>query len=63
MVDYLYFWYCIEGVIVFHEGTDALSEVTDLDSNIQQEVAACPSSHDHDGSQVHFDKKEFDGKL
>ena len=29
MVDDLYFWYCVEDVIVCREGTDALAEVTD----------------------------------
>ena len=62
MVDDFYFWYCVEGVIFCNEGTDALSEVTDLDSYILQEIAACPSSHDHDGSRVHFDQIEFHGK-
>ena len=28
--------------IFFHEGTDALAEVTDLDVDIPQEDAACP---------------------
>ena len=40
MVDDFYFWYCVEGVVICHEGTDDLAEVTDLD--------ACPTSHDHD---------------
>ena len=42
MVDDFYFWYCVEGVIVYREGTDALVEVTDLDVDIPQEGAACP---------------------
>ena len=46
----------------FHEGTDALAEVTDLDADIPQEGAACPSSHDHDSSQVQFGQIEFHGK-
>ena len=50
MVDNFYFWYFVEGVIFFHEGTDALAEVTDLDVDIPQEGAACPLSHDHDFS-------------
>ena len=37
-----YLWYCVEGVIVCHEGTDALAEVTDLGADIPQEGAACP---------------------
>ena len=36
VVDNLYLWYCVEVVICFHEGTDALSEVTDLVSDIPQ---------------------------
>ena len=54
MTDNLYFWYCVEGAIGFHEGTDALDEVADLDADIPQEGAACPSSHDHDCFRVHF---------
>ena len=34
MVDNLYLLYCVESVIDFHEGTDALDEVTDLDTDI-----------------------------
>ena len=30
MVDDLYFWYCVEGVVICHEGTDAFSDVTYL---------------------------------
>ena len=41
VVDNLYFWYCVEGVIVCHEVTDALVEVTDLDADIPEEGAAC----------------------
>ena len=44
MVDDLYFLYCAEGVVICHEGTDALAEVTDLDADIPQESAACPTS-------------------
>ena len=62
VVDDFYFWYFVEGVIVYHEGTDALAEVTDLDADIPQEGAACPSSHDHDSSQVQFGQIEFHGK-
>ena len=54
MVDDLYFWYFVEGVVIFHEGTDALSEVTDLEADIPQESAACPTSHDHDCFRVNF---------
>ena len=43
VVDDFYFWYCVEGVIVCHEGNYALAEVTDLDADIPQEIAACPS--------------------
>ena len=46
----------------FHEGTDALAEVTDLDAEIPQEGAACPLSHDHDCFQVHFGQIEFHGR-
>ena len=62
MVDNLYYWYCVEGVIVFHEVNDALAEVTDLDADITQEGAACPLSHYHGCFQVHFDQIEFYGK-
>ena len=54
MVDDLYLWYCLEGVFICHEGTDALAEVTDLDADIPQEGAAFPTSHDHDCFWVHF---------
>ena len=50
VVDDIYLWYCVEGVIVCREGTDALAEVTDLDVDIPQEGAAWPLSHDHDFS-------------
>ena len=36
VVDYLYFWYFVEGVVIIHEVTDALAEVTDLDADIPQ---------------------------
>ena len=62
MVDNLYFQYCVEIVIVFHEGTDDLGEVPDLDANIPQEGAAFPSSHDHDCFRVHFGHIEFHSK-
>ena len=62
MVDNFYFWYCLEGVIFCHEGTDALAEVTDLDADIPQEGSACPSSHDHDGSRVHFGQIQIHGE-
>ena len=54
-----YFWYCVEGVIICHEVTDALAEVTDMDADIPQEGAACPSSHDLDCLRVHFGQIEF----
>ena len=38
----------LESLLVFHEGTDTLAEVTDMDVDIPLEGAACPSSHDHD---------------
>ena len=62
VVDNFYFWYCVEGVIVCHEGTDSLAEVTDLDADIPQEGAAYPSSHDHDFFRVQFGQIEFHGK-
>ena len=63
VVDKFYFWYYAEDVIGCNEGTDALAEVTDLDENIPQEGAACPSSHDHDYFRVHFVQIEFHVKL
>ena len=54
MVDEFYFWYCVEGVVIFHEGTDALAEVTDLDADIPQEISACSTSHYHDCFWVYF---------
>ena len=62
VVDNFYFCYCVEGVIFFHEGTDALANVTDLDADILQEGAACPSSHNNDCFRVHFGQIEFHGK-
>ena len=62
VVDDFYLWYCIEGVIVCNEGTDAFAEVTDLDADIPQEGAACSSSHDHDCSWVQFGQIEFHGE-
>ena len=62
MVDGLYLWYCVEGVIFCHEGTNALAEVTDLDVDIPQEGTACPSSHDHDCFWVHFGQIVFHGE-
>ena len=59
MVDNLYLWYCVESVIVFHEGTAALAEVTDLDVDISQELTAFPLSHNHDYFRVHFGQIEF----
>ena len=47
MVDDFYFLYCVEGVVICHEGTAALADVTDLDADIPQERTACPTSHDH----------------
>ena len=46
VVDNFYFWYLVEVVIVFHNVTDALAEFTDLNADIPQKGAACPSSHD-----------------
>ena len=48
VIDNFYLQYCVEGVVIFHEGTDALAEVTDLDVDIPQEGAAFPTSYDHD---------------
>ena len=62
VVDNFYFWYCVEGVIFCHEGTDALAEVTDMYADIIQEDAACPLSHDHDCFRVHFGQIEFHGE-
>ena len=62
VLDNFYFWYCVENVIVFHEGTDALAEVTDLDEDIPQGGAACPLSHNHDYLRVYFGQIEFHGK-
>ena len=62
MVDKFYFWYCVEIVIGFHEVTNALAEVTDLDADIPQEGADFPSSHDHDCLRVQFFQIEFHGK-
>ena len=45
-----------------HEITDALAEVTDLDADLPQEEAACPTSHDHDCFRVHCIQIEFNGK-
>ena len=62
VVENLYFWYCVENVIVCHEGTDALAEVTDLNADILQEGAACSSSHDHDCFWVNFGQIELHDK-
>ena len=62
MVDDFYFWYCVEGVVIFHEGTDAVADFTYLDADIPQESNACQTSHYHDCFWVHFSKVEFHGK-
>ena len=62
MLDELYFWYCVEGVVIFPEGTDALAEVTDLDADMPQESAACLLFHDHNCFWLHFIQIEFHGK-
>ena len=62
MVDDFYFWYCVEGVVICHEVTDALAEVTDLDADVLQEIAACPTPHDHDCLWVNFSQVEFHGE-
>ena len=48
MVENFYFWYCVENLFVCHEFNDAIDLVTDLDADIPQEGASCPSSHDND---------------
>ena len=63
MVENLFFQYCVESVMGFHEGTDALSEITDLDADIPQEGADCPLSHDYDFLRVHFGQIDFHGNL
>ena len=62
MVDNFYLGYCVEGVIGCHEVTDDLDKVTDLDADITQEGAACPSSHDHDCFRAQLFQIEFHGK-
>ena len=62
VVDNLYLWYCVEGVIVGHEGTDDLAKVTDLYGDIPQEGATFPSSHYHDCLRVQFGQIKFHGK-
>ena len=62
VVDNFYFWYFVEGVVIFHEGTYALAEITDLDADITQGSAACLTSHDHDCLWVHFIQVEFHSK-
>ena len=62
MVYNFYLWYCVEGAIVCHEGTDVLAEVTDLDADIPQEGAACPLSYDNNCFRVHFGQIKFYGK-
>ena len=62
VVENFYFWYHLDIVIVCHEDTDALAEVTDMDADIQQEVAAFPSSCDHGCFRVHFGQIYFHGK-
>ena len=59
VVDNFYLWYCVEGVIVCHEGTDTLAEFTELDADIPQEGATCPLSHDHDCLWIHFGQIDF----
>ena len=61
VVDNLYFWYFVEGMIFCHEGTYALAEVTDLDADIPQEGADCPLSYDYDFFLVQFGQIEFHG--
>ena len=62
VVDNLYLCYCVESLLVFHKGTDALAKVADLDADILQKGAARPSSHDHDCFWIHFGHIKFHGK-
>ena len=62
VVDNFCLCYYIESLLVCHEGTDALAEVTDLDVDIPQEGAAHPSFYDNDCFRVHFGQKKFHGK-
>ena len=41
MVANFYYCFCVEGVIVYHEVTDALIEVPELDADIPLEGDAC----------------------
>ena len=59
VVNNICFWYCIQLLFVFNEGTDALDEVSDLDADIPQEGVARPSSHDHYSLWIQFVKKDF----
>ena len=63
MADNLYLWYCVEILIVCHEFNDALAEVTDMNADITQEGAGCPSSDDHDCFRVYFGQIELHGKI
>ena len=58
----LLFLVLCKSMIFCHEVTDTLAEITALDADIPQEVAACPSSHDHDCFRVHCGQIEFHGK-
>ena len=62
VLDNLYLWYRVEGVIFCHEVTDALAEVADMYADIPHEGAACPSSHDNYCFRVHFFQIEFHGE-
>ena len=62
MIDNLYFLYCVEGGFFCHEGTDVFAVVIDLDADIPQEGAACPSPHDHDCFLLHFGQIDFHGE-
>ena len=42
VVDNICFRYCIEILLVCHEGNNAITEVADLDADIPHEGAACP---------------------
>ena len=62
VVDNLCFWYCIELLFVFHEVTDALAKVADLNAGIPQEGFAYTLSNDHDCLWIHFRERDFHGK-
>ena len=62
VVDNFYSWYCVEILLVFNEGTDVLTEITDLDADIPQEGTDCLLYHDHDFLWIQFVQIEFRDK-